>query len=136
MITIFCDGHYRPQDLTGSYGFVIYKNGRKIQSGFGPVESGLETSNNFAEYMALSSALGWLLENNLEKEEIVVKSDSKMLINQMAGKWKVRRGAYLPKHKEAKELSSKFYKINYVWVPREHNKAADKLSREYYHRLF
>jgi ribonuclease HI len=86
--------------------------------------------------VALTSALEWLLENNLAREEVVVKSDSKMLINQMAGKWKVRKGVYLPKHKEAKGLSSKFYKINYKWVPREQNKAADKLSREYYNQLF
>ncbi|MBI2648818.1 MAG: ribonuclease HI family protein [Thaumarchaeota archaeon] len=116
---------------TGTYGFVVYRNGEKIGEGHGP--AGEQVTNNYSEYFALVRALTSISSN--ADEPIVVKSDSKLLVNQMSGEWKVKRGAYLPKYKEAKELTRRFKSLKFAWVPRERNAEADELSRRAYAEL-
>jgi len=68
---------------------------------------------------------------------MVVRSDSKMLVNQMSGEWKVTKKAfrnrdessYVDKYLEAKELAGKFADLTFKWIPREQNAEADELSR-------
>jgi ribonuclease HI len=63
-----------------------------------------------------------------------------MLVNQMAGEWKVSKkafnskaeGTYVDKYLEAQELSRKFSRLRFEWVPREKNTEADLLSRVAY----
>jgi len=50
----------------------------------------------------------------------------------MKGEWKVKKGVYLPKYREAKEAARAFKAIRFVWVPREANREADELSRVAY----
>ena len=91
-------------------------------------------SNNVAEYAALCEVLGFLLEKQYEATSIEVRSDSALVVNQMSGKWKFRRGLYRDKHLEAKRLRDQFKDITFRWVPREDNEEADRLSREAYRR--
>jgi len=73
-------------------------------------------------------------------QEITVKSDSKMLVNQMAGTWKVSKkafnsrseGSYVDKYLEAKDVARKFSRLTFEWIPREQNSEADELSRVAY----
>src|SRR5208283_3236231 len=95
-------------------------------------------SNNHAEYAGLIAALR--IVEGFADEEIVVKSDSKMLVNQMAGAWKVSKkalnstaqGTYVDKYLEAKEVVRRFSRLTYEWIPRELNAEADELSRVAY----
>jgi len=137
MIEIFTDGLAEPSNPgIGTYGFVVYRDGRELKRGHG--FDGDPVSNNHAEYAGLIEALK-SVEGHAD-QEIVVKSDSKMLVNQMAGAWKVSKkalnstaeGTYVDKYLEAKEMARKFPILTFEWIPRELNSEADELSRVAY----
>jgi len=83
------------------------------------------TTNNVAEYSGLVAALeaAHKIDPNAQIE---VRMDSKLVVEQMSGNWKI-------KHENMKDLVGKarnaFAKdqVKYVWVPREDNLAADTL---------
>jgi ribonuclease HI len=138
LIEIYTDGLAEPRNPgIGTYGYVVYRDGRELKRGHG--FDGEPVSNNHAEYAGLIEALRSVAA--LADEEIMVKSDSKMMVNQMAGDWKVSKkafkstepGSYVEKYLEAKELSKGFTSLRFAWVPREENSEADQLSRVAYH---
>ena len=128
MIEVYVDGLAEPNPGTGTYGFVVYKDGKKLNEGHGP--AGEKVTNNYAEYVALIHALGSILW--LSEEQVTVKSDSKLLVNQMKEVWKQKKGVYLVKQREAKDLAKKFKSLKFVWIPREENTEADERSRVAY----
>jgi ribonuclease HI len=137
LIEIYTDGLAEPRNPgIGTYGFVVRRDGKELKRGHG--FDGDPVSSNHAEYAGLVEALNSVAA--LADEEIVVKSDSKMLANQMAGEWKVSKkaynnraeGSYVEKYLEAREVARKFSKLTFVWVPREENSEADELSRVAY----
>ena len=115
------------------WGFVAYRDGERLFEGKGVIGEGRGMSNNLAEYTALCMALKELLEHKLQGEEVVVRSDSQLLVNQMNGWWQVHGGLYYPAYAEAVRLSQFFHpKISFAWIPREENEEADLLSRQAY----
>ena len=133
-IIVYCDGLCEPRNPGGiaTYGFVLHKDGIKLHEGNGIVGKGPTMSNNVAEYAALCKAFEFLKEEKLTEKEIIIRADSRLLVNQMNGEWKVRRGLYLSKYDEAHNLQLCFTDIKYEWVPRESNEEADALSRKAY----
>ncbi len=132
MLEVFIDGLAGPQNPgVGTYGFVIYSGGKKLSEGHGP--AGENVTNNFAEYVALIRALSSIISDS--DEPVLIKSDSRLLVNQMRGEWKVKKGGYLPKYKEARELVRRFKSLKFVWIPRERNVEADELSKRAYYEL-
>lgn len=133
-IIVYCDGLCEPRNPGGiaTYGFVLYRDKIKLYEGLGVAGEGPAMSNNVAEYAALCRALNILREENLVNEEIVVRADSRLLVNQMNGEWKARHGLYLLKYNEARNLQECFKDIRYEWIPRESNREADALSRRAY----
>jgi ribonuclease HI len=133
MITLHFDGACGPYNPGGHMGCgVIIKNENKevlhtIQKQFTPEEFNNNTSNNVAEYMALILGLQWCIDNN--HTEVNVFGDSQLAINQMTGKFRIKKGAYVEKAYEAKELISKFKTITFTHVKREFNTEADELSK-------
>ena len=83
------------------------------------------TTNNVAEYSGLVAALVAAYELD-PKADIEVRMDSKLVVEQMSGNWKI-------KHENMKGLVEKARnafpqeQVKYVWVPREDNLAADTL---------
>ena len=83
------------------------------------------TTNNVAEYSGLVAALEAAHEID-PNAQIEVRMDSKLVVEQMSGNWKI-------KHENMKDLVGKARKafaesqVKYVWVPRENNLAADTL---------
>lgn len=137
MIEIYTDGLAEPSNPgIGTYGYVVFRDGKVLKRGCG--FDGDSVSNNHAEYAGLVEALNSV--GDFADEEIIVKSDSKMLANQMAGEWKVSKkaynnraeGSYVDKYLEAREIATKFSKLAFVWIPREENSEADELSRVAY----
>jgi len=82
------------------------------------------------EYYGLYKALQYLIDNGLNDNSIIVEGDSKMVINQMTGKWKVKKGYYKDLAKKVIALKPKFKSIRYYWIPREENEWADGLSKK------
>ncbi|MDA4122674.1 MAG: ribonuclease HI family protein [Thaumarchaeota archaeon] len=133
---VYVDGLAEPNPGIGTYGYAIYRDGRVVKTGHG--FDGDPVSNNHAEYAGLVEALKSVMR--FREEEIVVKSDSKMMVNQMAGEWKVSKKAfrnpgeasYVPMYLEAKKVAESFSRLRFEWIPRERNGEADELSRVAY----
>jgi len=132
MIIANIDGLAEPRNPgTGTFGYVIYQGKEKLAEGEGL--AGYEVTNNYAEYFALVEVLRKLKELGVE-EDVVVRSDSQLLVGQMSKGWEVKRGGYLTKLKEARDLLKEFGSITFEWIPREQNGEADLLSRLAYER--
>jgi|SRR5208282_1493212 len=136
MLQVYTDGLAEPNPGVGTYGYVVYRNGKKIaeQLGF----AGNPVTNNYSEYQGLVKALQEL--HHFADEEIMIHSDSRLLISQMGGEWRVSKkalktrdpGSYVEKYLEAQELAKSFTRLRFVWIPREENTEADALSRVAY----
>lgn len=128
---VYVDGLAQPRNPgVGTYGFVVYSEGKKVKEDSGVAGEGV--TSNYAEYTALVMALKEL--KKLGFEEAVVRSDSKLLVGQMSGEWKVKGGGYIERLKEARDLASGFKELRFEWVPRSKNTEADMLSRVAYER--
>ncbi len=116
----------------GSYGLVIYSHGKKIYEEGKVIGKGRRISNNAAEYSALVALLQYLIRNHIEGE-VLIRSDSKLVINQMNGEWEVNDGLYVSKWYETRRLMKDLgAELRFEWIEREKNSEADKLSREAY----
>ena len=56
--------------------------------------------------------------------------DSELVVRQMQGIYKIKEPALQVLAKQALSLSNRFKKITYRHIPREQNKAADKLVNQ------
>lgn len=83
-------------------------------------------TNNVAEYRGLIIGLEMALEHGYK--DIVVEGDSKLVIEQVFGKWKCVHSNMMPLCAEAKKLKSQFNSIIGKWIPREKNGEADKYA--------
>jgi len=81
-------------------------------------------TNNVAEYRGLIAGLG-LYREHTPDAELEVRMDSKLVIEQMAGRWKVKHPSMKPLAIEAQKLAPTG--VKWTWVPREQNKAADAI---------
>ncbi len=57
-----------------------------------------------------------------------MRLDSKLVVEQMSGNWKIKHPSMRPLADEAKQVAPAG--TRYVWVPREQNKEADRLANE------
>ncbi len=81
-------------------------------------------TNNVAEYRGLIAGLE-LARQHAPEADLEVRMDSRLVIEQMAGRWKV-------KHVDMKPLAMRAARVRparvtWTWGPREENKAADAL---------
>jgi ribonuclease HI len=90
-------------------------------------------TSNYAEYTALVEALKRLKDLGVEGD-VLIRSDSTLLVGQMSEGWKVKGGMYVDKLKEARDLLKEFGSIRFEWIPREQNSEADLLTRVAYER--
>ena len=82
-------------------------------------------TNNVAEYRALLAGLEHAAE--LGVPDIVVVSDSELLVKQMRGEYRVKNAALRELHAEASRVAQSFDAVTYTAVRREHNELADRL---------
>jgi ribonuclease HI len=87
-----------------------------------------ETTNNVAEYTAV--ILGLERAGELGATDVLLRSDSQLLINQLTGVYKVKAVHLLPLYRRIKQLASDFERIRFEHVPRERNTEADRLANE------
>ena len=132
MIQVWFDGVCEPKNPGGygAYGVYIIKNGVVLLKEGVFVGKGKTISNNVAEYSGFIHALRFLISKDLHKDKIIIKGDSKLVINQMFSFWRMRRGLYLELAYRAKELRGHFTDIIGKWIPREKNEICDKLAKD------
>lgn len=83
-------------------------------------------TNNVAEYRALIRALEEAAA--LGAREVVVRSDSELLVRQLSGEYKVKSPDLSPLHLDAHRLLKGFAKRTFERIPRGENAAADALA--------
>jgi ribonuclease HI len=88
---------------------------------------GIQT-NNVAEYTAVLRALS--LAHELGAQAVDMLLDSKLIVEQLHGRWRVKDAKLMPLHAEAKALLSRFSRWSATHVPRAQNKQADALCNE------
>lgn len=132
MIKVWFDGACWPNPGgTASYGWAASKEGYFHQEGSGVIGKGRTMSNNVAEYFALYKSLCWLKENNLSKEKVQCYGDSKLVVEQMSQRWRVKGGLYVDVFKKTFCIAKEFPSIRFIWIPRLQNGLADYLSKKH-----
>ncbi|MFE0918016.1 bifunctional RNase H/acid phosphatase [Streptomyces nigra] len=85
-------------------------------------------TNNVAEYRGLIAGLR--AAHELDPTATVhVRMDSKLVIEQMSGRWKIKHPDMKPLAFEAARVFPPA-QVTYEWIPREQNKHADRLANE------
>ncbi|MER6145381.1 bifunctional RNase H/acid phosphatase [Streptomyces sparsogenes] len=85
-------------------------------------------TNNVAEYKGLIAGLR--AAHALDPEaEVKVRMDSKLVVEQMSGRWKIKHPGMRPLAAEARAVFPPD-RVSYEWIPRERNKHADRLANE------
>ncbi len=83
-------------------------------------------TNNVAEYQGLIAGLRAAIE--LGATVVEVRMDSKLVVEQMSGRWKIKHPAMKPLAMEAAKLVRQLGSVHFGWIPRERNKRADRLA--------
>jgi ribonuclease HI len=89
---------------------------------FGPA------TNNVAEYQGL--LLGLELAAQLKPNILTIRSDSELLVRQVAGQYKVRAPHLKPLLRQVQRLLAPFETVEIEHIPRGQNAEADKLARK------
>lgn len=132
LIEVWYDGACEPVNPGGhgGGGYIIKRNGYEMHRGMIYLPAGPEISNNVAEYSGIREALKWMIETKHTNHAVLVRGDNMMSVMQMAGKWKAKRGRYIPLYLECRELAKNFRNITFMWIPREKNGEADEISKK------
>ncbi|MEU6543789.1 bifunctional RNase H/acid phosphatase [Streptomyces sp. NPDC046859] len=85
-------------------------------------------TNNVAEYRGLLAGLRAAHELD-PAAKVHVRMDSKLVIEQMSGRWKIKHPDLKPLAFEAARIFPPG-QVTYEWIPREQNKHADRLANE------
>jgi ribonuclease HI len=85
-----------------------------------------EATNNVAEYTAV--ILGLERAEELGATDVLLRSDSQLLINQLTGVYRVKTPHLQPLHRRVRRLAERFDSIRFEHVPRERNSEADRLA--------
>ena len=126
--TIYVDGACSGNP--GPMRIAVFSNDPKIKTVMPAHSVGSNNigTNNIAEYHALIYALA--IAQHLE-DDIVIKSDSKLVVEQVNGHWKVKDPTLIPLCKDAQtliDMREQLFNVSTTlqWIPREEN-IADSL---------
>ncbi len=125
-VIIEADGGSRGNPGRAAYGAVL----KDAQTGEVIAERGAtigEATNNVAEYHGLIAGLE-LAAEHAPGADVEARLDSRLVVEQMRGSWKI-------KHPAMKELAGRATSLappgtTFTWVPREENAHADRLANE------
>jgi ribonuclease HI len=123
-IVLHVDGASRGNPGEAGFGVhAVAADGRELAALYGYLG---RATNNVAEYQGLIHALRWALARGARR--VRVCSDSELVVRQMSGEYRVKHPALQPLHREARALVARFDRAELVHVPREQNRAADRLA--------
>jgi ribonuclease HI len=122
-VTIYTDGGARGNPGPAAAGVVI-KEGAKMLLEFGEYLGPVQT-NNFAEYQAVILALEALKREGYAGRSIEFKMDSKLVVEQVSGNWKIKEPSLKPLVAKIRELLADFPQHSFAHIPRADNAEAD-----------
>jgi len=126
-VLIEADGGSRGNPGPAGYGAVVFSADHATVLAEIKEAIGIAT-NNVAEYRGLIAGLTEAAA--IGATEAAVSMDSKLVVEQMSGRWKVKHPDLIDLHGRARALAARFDHISYGWIPRERNKHADRLANE------
>ncbi|MFG2088195.1 bifunctional RNase H/acid phosphatase [Spirillospora sp. NPDC048824] len=86
-------------------------------------------TNNVAEYRGLIAGLA--AASGIDPSaRVEVRMDSKLVVEQMSGRWKIKHPDMIPLALRARELAEDLGPVSYGWIPRNRNAHADRLANE------
>ncbi len=83
-------------------------------------------TNNVAEYTAALEGLRLAAEKGAT--DVLLRSDSRLLVEQLSGRFRVKNPTLIRLHGEVRAMAGSFRRVAYEHVPREFNKKADRLA--------
>jgi broad specificity phosphatase PhoE/ribonuclease HI len=124
-VIVEADGGSRGNPGPAGYGSVVFdaETHAVLAERFEAI--GIQT-NNVAEYRGLIAGLE--AAHELGATSVAVRMDSKLVIEQMSGRWQVKHPSMRPLAKQASALLARFDDVTLDWIPRERNKHADALA--------
>ena len=124
-LDIYCDGASRSNPGEASVGITIMEQDIEIDTISRKI--GIAT-NNVAEYQALIDGLKYCNDNKVQNVSFYL--DSKLVVEQISGNFKVKSEHLKVMYEEAKVLISKIdnFTINHIY--RVNNKRADELANQ------
>jgi broad specificity phosphatase PhoE/ribonuclease HI len=125
-VVVEADGGSRGNPGPAAYGALV----KDADTGRVLAEDGTTiglASNNVAEYRGLIAGL-MLAQLVAPEADIEVRMDSKLVVEQMSGNWKIKHADMRPLALQANALAP--FGTTYTWVPRAQNKHADRLANE------
>lgn len=132
-VIIFVDGGSRGNPGPSAVGFIFCNEKGQLFKEYSEY-LGENITNNEAEYQGIILALKKfkaLFGNKLAKNnEIELRSDSELLINQLNGEYKILDEKIQPLFLEIWNLRLDFKKIKFKLISREKNQEADRLVNQ------
>ena len=131
-LVVEADGGSRGNPGVAGYGALVRDraSGRVLWEGAAPLG---KQSNNVAEYSGLIAGLR-AAQRLDPAAEVEARMDSKLVVEQMSGRWKIKHEDMRRLALEARELAGLISRgggsVSYTWIPREKNKDADALSND------
>ncbi len=126
-VLVEADGGSRGNPGLAGYGAVVFAPDHVTVLGEACEAIGHAT-NNVAEYRGLIAGLAEAAR--LGATEVSVSMDSKLVVEQMSGRWKVKHPDLITLYQQAVTAAMQFESVSYRWIPRERNKHADRLANE------
>jgi ribonuclease H / adenosylcobalamin/alpha-ribazole phosphatase len=125
VLFVYADGASRGNPGPASYGVSIVDHSGNVIAEFGE-KLGIRT-NNYAEYQGVIAALRYL--STTDYRQVTIRMDSKLVIEQLSGRWKVKSDDMRELVGEASRLLGPF-EAKLEWIPREQNSRADQMANE------
>lgn len=126
-VVVEADGGSRGNPGPAGYGAVVFDSSRGAVLAERYESIGV-ASNNVAEYQGLIAGLRAAAA--LGANAVDVRMDSKLVVEQMSGRWKVKHPAMIALQREAAKVANEFADVTYTWIPRAENAHADRLANE------
>ncbi len=129
-LTVEADGGSRGNPGVAGYGALVRDTdtGALLAERAEPLG---KASNNVAEYRGLIAGLEAALAID-PSAQVHVRMDSKLVVEQMSGRWKIKHEDMRRLALQARDLVSGFTRaggsVRFTWIPRAENKDADALS--------
>lgn len=125
-LTVEADGGSRGNPGPAGYGALVREGSLVLAERAASIG---RATNNVAEYRGLIAGLEAASEID-PQADLDVRMDSKLVVEQMSGRWKVKHPDMRPLASEASELVRRFPRVSFTWIPRSKNAAADRLANE------
>jgi len=123
-VLVYTDGAARGNPGPAGAGAIVTSPEGEVLA---EVAEGLgETTNNVAEYTA--AIRGLEAAAAVGAREVVLRTDSQLLVHQLSGRYRVRATHLQPLHQRVRALAAGFDRVRFEHVPRERNVEADRLA--------